>query len=273
MADNRRFESARLRVLTELERQRHGIGMQKEKKLHAIFKGYEDPNSDHQEIPVVGSYIADIFNGSEIVEIQNGNFGKMRDKLCAYLPQYPVRIVYPIPHCKWITWIDPDTGEQRGRRRSPRKGTIYDAVPELFRIRSYLEDPHLTIDLCLTDMVEYRLQDGWGRDGKRGSHRYDRIPTAIVHELRIRDKSDYLAFVPPDLPEPFTAAQMAAAAGQPGRAFSDTALLLTELGILNRIGKRGHAYLYRIGDAFREADATKKLTEYNNTADHDSFKA
>lgn len=252
MADIRRFESAKMRVLTELERQRHGIGMQKEKTLHAIFKNYEDSDADHQEIPVVGNYIADIFNGSEIIEIQNGNFGKMRDKLRVCLQQYPVRIVYPIPHCKWITWIDPVTGEQRNRRRSPRKGTIYDAVPELFKIRPYLQDPHLTIDLYLTDMEEYRLQDGWGRNGKRGSHRFDRIPTNIVHELRIRDKRDYLAFVPPDLPEPFTAAQMAAAAGQRGKAFSDTALLLTELGILNRVGKRGHAYLYRIGDAFRE---------------------
>ena len=252
MADIRRFESAKMRVLTELERQRHGIGMQKEKTLHAIFKNYEDSDADHQEIPVVGNYIADIFNGSEIIEIQNGNFGKMRDKLRVCLQQYPVRIVYPIPHYKWITWIDPVTGEQRNRRRSPRKGTIYDAVPELFKIRPYLQDPHLTIDLYLTDMEEYRLQDGWGRNGKRGSHRFDRIPTNIVHELRIRDKRDYLAFVPPDLPEPFTAAQMAAAAGQRGKAFSDTALLLTELGILNRVGKRGHAYLYRIGDAFRE---------------------
>lgn len=252
MADIRRFESARMQVLTELERQRHGIGMQKEKTLHAIFKNYEDSDADHQEIPVVGNYIADIFNGSEIIEIQNGNFGKMRDKLRVCLQQYPVRIVYPIPHCKWITWIDPVTGEQRNRRRSPRKGTIYDAVPELFKIRPYLQDPHLTIDLYLTDMEEYRLQDGWGRNGKRGSHRFDRIPTNIVHELRISDKRDYLAFVPPDLPEPFTAAQMAAAAGQRGKAFSDTALLLTELGILNRVGKRGHAYLYRIGDAFRE---------------------
>ena len=28
-------------------------------------------------------------------------------------------------------------------------------------------------------MEEYRLQDGWGREGKKGSHRYDRVPTGI----------------------------------------------------------------------------------------------
>ncbi len=49
-----------------------------------------------QEIPVAG-YIADIFTGEEIIEIQTGNFNKMRDKLNTFLPQYPVTIVYPVP--------------------------------------------------------------------------------------------------------------------------------------------------------------------------------
>ena len=46
-------------VLTNAERERTGIGMQKEKSLHAILKNYKDPDPLHQEVPV-GSYIADI---------------------------------------------------------------------------------------------------------------------------------------------------------------------------------------------------------------------
>ena len=42
--DDRRFEAARLSVLTAGERERHGIGMQMEKTLHAVFKNYVDPD-------------------------------------------------------------------------------------------------------------------------------------------------------------------------------------------------------------------------------------
>lgn len=247
-----RFQAAVRSVLSDAERERHGIGMQKEKTLHAIFKNYEDPDGDHQEIPVIGNYIADIFTGSEIIEIQNGNFGRMRGKLAAFLPQYPVRIVYPIPRIRWITWVDPGTGEIGKRRRSPRRGTFYDAFRQLYQIRTYLKEPNLTIDLCLTDMEEYRLRDGWSRDGKRGSHRFDRIPKNIAEELILKTPRDYLAFLPPDLPEPFTAADLREAAGiRPGR-YSDPMLLLTELGVLDRAGRRGRAYLYCLDEKYRD---------------------
>lgn len=35
----------------------------------------------------------------------------MRKKLSVFLEKYPVTIVYPIPHNKWLYWIDEDTEE------------------------------------------------------------------------------------------------------------------------------------------------------------------
>ena len=43
------------------------------------------------------NYVADIFAQGEIIEIQTRQFNRMRDKLTAFLPLYPVTIVYPIP--------------------------------------------------------------------------------------------------------------------------------------------------------------------------------
>lgn len=248
----KRFRAARDRVITFEARERHGIGMQKEKTLHAVLKYTEEPDPDFQEI-LVGSYIADIFTADRrIIEIQTANMNAMRDKLSCFLPLYPVKIVYPIPYQKWVTWIDPDTGELTVRNKSTRKGSFYQAFRELYKIRPFLSDPNLSIDLVLLDMEEYRVQDGWSRDRKRGSHRYDRIPVAIVSEILLERPEDYMIFLPPDLPEPFDSRTFASCAGIKGDMSSTILLMLTELGVAERIGRKGRSYLYRVRETGTE---------------------
>ncbi len=241
-----RFRRALDTIVRPGERERHGIGMQKEKTLHAVLKAYEDPDEDHHEIPIE-SYIADIYcrETESITEIQTANLGSLRDKLDAFLPLYRVTVVYPIPASKWITWIDPETGELGKRNRSPKKGSFYSAFKELYKISSYLDHPNLTVKLILLDIEEYRLQDGWGREGKRGSHRYDRVPTRIVSETVLTEPRDYLQFVPFDLEEPFTARELARSCGFPRESFSTEALILRKMGVIEQTGKKGRAYLYR----------------------------
>ena len=242
-----RFQRALDRIVRTEERERHGIGMQKEKTLHAVLKAYEDPDEDHHEIPIE-SFIADIYceKTGTITEIQTANFGYLREKLDAFLPLYHVTVVYPIPASKWITWIDPETGELEKRSRSPKKGSFYSAFRELYRISSYLDHPNLSIKLILLDMEEYRLRDGWSRDGKRGSHRYDRVPTRIVGETLITEPRDYMQFIPYELEEPFTAKELAESCGQKGNSFSTEALILRKMGVIEQVGKRGRSYLYRV---------------------------
>ena len=246
-----RFQRALDSIVQLQERERHGIGMQKEKTLHAVLKAYEDPDEDHHEIPIE-NYIADIYcdEKGSITEIQTANMGSLRDKLSVFLPLYKVTVVYPIPATKWITWVDPVTGELGKRNRSPLKGSFYSAFRELYRISSYLDHPNLTIKLILLDLEEYRLQDGWGRDGKRGSHRYDRVPTRIVSEMLLTQPADYLQFIPYELGEPFTAKELAKSCGFPRESFSTEALILKKLGVLEQIGKKGRAYLYRVAPEY-----------------------
>ena len=88
--------------------------------------------------------------------------------------------------------IDEETGELTDPRKSPKKGSEYTAFKELYKIKSYLKKEGLTIVLLFLDMEEYRLLNGWSRDKKKGSTRYDRIPTALVEEVEIDDIRDYL---------------------------------------------------------------------------------
>ena len=111
--DQERFERIR-KEITGTARFRTGIGTLKEKTVHALLKDYYAPDKEMQEIRVEG-YVADIFTGSEIIEIQTAGFDKMRDKLERFLPEYPVTIVYPIPEIKWISWIEPCEGNGLSR--------------------------------------------------------------------------------------------------------------------------------------------------------------
>ena len=172
--------------------------------------------------------------------------GYLREKLKVFLPLYHVTVVYPIPAGKWVTWVDPETGELEKRNRSPKKGNYYNAFKELYKISPYLDHPNLDIKLILLDIEEYRLRDGWGRDGKRGSHRFDRIPTRIVSETVLTQPRDYLQFIPYDLKEPFTARELAVSCGCPRESFSTQALILHKLGVIEMTGKRGRSYLYRV---------------------------
>ena len=240
-----RFDAARSKVISLSPRERHGIGMQAEKTLHAVLKNYIDPDEDHQEIPVDGC-IADIFARDRITEIQTANMNAMRARLSCFLPRYPVRVVYPIPAQKWVIWIDPDTGTLLKKNKSPLRGSFFHAFRELYKIRPFLKDPNLSFELLLIDMEEYRLLDGWSRNRKRGSHRYDRIPLRIADRMLLTCPQDYMQFVPEGLPEPFTAAEFAHEVGFRKKGFSTVLLLLTEMGVVERVGKKGNAYLYRI---------------------------
>jgi hypothetical protein len=154
------------------------------------------------------------------------------------------------PSCMFVTLFiglfDPETGELEKRNRSPKKGTYYHAFKELYKIRPYLRDPNLRIKLILLEIEEYRLRDGWGRGGKRGSHRHDSVPTRILGETLLTQPMDYMQFIPYPLDEPFTSKELAKACGAGRQSFSTAALLLTELGVLKRVGKKGNAYLYRV---------------------------
>lgn len=221
-----------------------GIGTLSEKTVHAVMKNFYEPNPDNQEVPI-GNYIADIFQNGEIIEIQTRNLNAMRAKLSSFLDQYPVTIVHPIVHNKWLMWIDEETGEISTKRKSPKKGTRYDAFFELYKIKMFLDHPHLQICLPLIDVEEYRMLNGWSHDRKRGSTRYDRIPTALVDEIYLGSPADYICMLPDELPAAFTVKDYASATRLAPRYAGTAINVLRHLHVIEQIGKQGCAYVYQ----------------------------
>lgn len=231
--------------IIHIDREKNGIGTLQEKTVHAVLKRFYEPDTAHQEFRI-GRYVADIFRGDEIIEIQTRNFNAMRKKLDLFLEQYPVTIVYPIIHTKWLCWINEATGEVSQKRKSPKRGTTYDAYYELYKIKQYLAHPNLHLCLVLIDAEEYRLLNGWSHDKKRGSTRFDRIPTKLVDEFYIGSPKEYGCMIPRDLPNPFNSKDFAKKAGI-SQSNAQLALnILTYIEAVARIGKKGNSYLYEL---------------------------
>ncbi len=223
-----------------------GIGTLREKSLHATLKCWLDDNPAHHEIPLPSGEVADIFDGQRVTEIQTAGFSNLRPKLTRLLEQYPVTVVHPLVRQKWVVWVDPATGEADQPHKSPRRGSFTDAGQQLVYILPCLAHPNLTVKLVLLDVEERRLADGWSRDGKRGSHRLDRLPLVVADTLTLSAPGDYAALVPPGLESPFTAAAFGKAARLQGRKLSGTLKVLLETGVLRREQKMGNAWLYDI---------------------------
>lgn len=220
-----------------------GIGTLREKTVHSVLKSYYEVNDNNHEIKI-DNFVADIYNGTEIIEIQTRSFDKLRKKLSVFLDNYPVTIVYPIPYIKWIRWVNPQTGEISKPRKSPKKGTPYAIFPELYKIKPFLVKPNLRFKIVLLNMEEYRFLDGWSKDKKKGSSRCDRIPTDLIQELYISGPKDYKFLIPEDLGEEFTSKDYKMATGLSMNAATIAVHVLNYVGTIERIGKKGRAYLY-----------------------------
>lgn len=94
-------------------------------------------------------------------------------------------------------------------------------------------------------MEEYRLTDGWSADGKKGSHRAERMPIALGPVAVLRGKADYASLLPPDLPEPFTTADVKRASRLSQKGTGTLINILYNLGVIQRTGKKGNAFLYQ----------------------------
>lgn len=242
--DKERFEQARQAVIHGVF-SRKGIGTLGEKTLHSVLKRYMEPYEDSHEVKI-GSYIADIVGENGIIEIQTCGLDKLRNKLAVFLDVAAVTVVYPITSTKWLTWIDPETGETTSKRKSPKRGTAFEAFYELYKIKMLLNNPNLKLHIMLIDMEEYRNLNGWSHNRKRGSSRYERIPIAIVDEVIIECKKDYLKLIPIDLPDRFTSKDYQKAAGLSLSGAQIALNVLSYVGTVRQVGKQGRLNLYEI---------------------------
>jgi hypothetical protein len=194
-----------------------------------------------------GGYIADIYSDGKIFEIQTGSFYPMKAKIKFYLDatDFDVTVVHPLIAEKWSVWIDPETGDLTPRRRSPKKERLTDLLPELFWLSEFLDNDRLLFKIPMLEAEEYRLLDGWSRDRKKGSVRYERIPIGLIDVASFRADEIVNEITSEILPDEFGSAEISKILRLKGRKLSASVKLLTTMGIIERGEKKGRSFVYR----------------------------
>lgn len=226
------------------------IGTLAEKSLHAALKEWYAQPGDSLECSLEG-YVIDILHPSgdaaapiQCIEIQTRSLGSMKPKLHALLDRYAVRIVHPIAQERVIVRIDGE-GVIISRRKSPKRGSIYDLFPELVSFPALVTHPNLTLEVALVREEQVWMNDGkgsWRR--KRWSIR-DRRLIEVVGAHALTSPADFAALLPPDLPDVFDTQDIAIALRLSRPLAQKMAYCLREMSILQIVDRRGKAYLYR----------------------------
>ena len=189
----------------------------------------------------------DLVREDLLIEVQTRGFSSMKQKITTLLDLgHRVRVVHPIPIDKWIVKVDAD-GTVLSRRRSPRHGNPTDVFAELVSFPNLLADPHLEIDVILTNEEEYRRYTPNRSWRRKGWTIEERRLIDVVDTLLISNTDDLAALLPAGLPDPFTTADLATKLGRPRRSAQQMAYCLRIADVIVAVRKRGNAVEYRVG--------------------------
>lgn len=215
------------------------IGRLNEGELHAQIKNWLARPGDQFEVKL-DRYVIDIVRGEQLIEVQTGSFGRLRAKLDHFLPTNPITIAHPIAAERWII-------KAGKRRKSPKRGTLYDIFDQLVALPTSLDHPNLALELLLVqDEIEREFDPKRKRGRRRGWMITARQLLKVKDWVRIENSADLLLLLPKSLPSPFTTADLAEHANIPRRRAQQMAYCLHKLNLVVRVGKHKQAHLYTL---------------------------
>jgi hypothetical protein len=223
------------------------IGTRKESSLHNALKfRYTGTNGETEKS--MGNYVCDgVTPDGEIIEVQTGSFGPLKDKARELATFGPVRIIHPIIINKYIETFSLE-GQLLRRRKSPRKGSEWDLFKNLLYALELAAIPGLTIELALIDVLEQRKEDGKGSWRRKGASITGRELAAWHSSVSLSSLKDYYRFLPFAPKEEFTTGELAKKAGISAKLAGKTLYVLSKIGIAKRIGKKGRSFLYKVSN-------------------------
>ena len=214
-----------------------GIGLLNEKPLHASLKQWYARPGDRFEV-AVGGFVIDIVRDDLLIEIQTRNFSAIKWKLNKLARSHRVRLIYPIVQEKLIV---------RGavRRKSPKRGRLEDLFWELVSIPQLLSNPNFSLEVLMIREEEVRRYEGKRRWRTRGWAIEGRRLLDVVDQRLFGASSDWLRFLPDGLGS-FTTMDLATQIETRRELAQKMAYCLRESRMIELIGRRGRANLYRV---------------------------
>ncbi len=222
------------------------IGTLQERSLHAALKEWAALPGDQFEVNLEG-YVIDILRDDRLIEIQTGNFTKIRNKLAVLLENYPVNLIHPIANNKWIIRQDKN-GEIVSKRKSPKKGRVEEVFRQAIRMPDVLNHPNLVLQVVLVDLEEYWVDDGQGSWRRKYWSKTDQKLLDVVATKSFTTPSDYANLLPAALPNPFTNKQLSKTLSIRPSLAGKMTYTLRKMGILEQVGKQGRANIFALVD-------------------------
>jgi hypothetical protein len=219
-----------------------GIGLLNEKPLHASLKQWYARPGDRFEVPVDG-YVIDLVRDDLLIEIQTRNLSAIKSKLTKLAHSHRVRLIYPIVQEKWIVRLANGDGRGTIRRKSPKRGRLEDLFWELVSIPQLLLHPNFALEVLMIREEEVRRYDG-RRRWRRGWVIEGRRLLEVLDQHSFGQSADWLGFLPEKL-DSFTTGDLATRMNTRRELAQKMAYCLREARMIELIGKRGRANLYR----------------------------
>ena len=156
-----------------------------------------------------------------------------------------VRLIYPIVQEKWIVRLPAGNGRGSMRRKSPKRGRLEDLFWELVSIPQLLSNPNFSLEVLMIRQEEVR------RYGQKRKWRGKEWVIEGRQLLEVMDQrvfgasADWLRFLPSGL-ESFTTGDLATRMNTRRDLAQKMAYCLREGRMIDLIGRRGRANLYRV---------------------------
>ena len=212
------------------------------RQLKALYAGPEACVEQRLE-----GFRIDAVRDSQLVEIQHGSLGAIRDKIARLLKSHAVLVVKPLVVRKTLVKLSKRGGRERSRRLSPKSGSVLSLFDELVYFTRVFPHENLTLETPLVE-VEERRYPGHGR--RRRWRQSDHVVEdqrllAVQAVHRFQTTSDLLALLPSDLPPEFHTGHLAEQLGIHRWIAQRIAYCLRQTGAAEICGKRGNALVYR----------------------------
>lgn len=221
----------------------NGIGIRNERSLHAALKQWYAQPGDCFEVPLDG-FVIDLVRGEQLVEIQTRNFSAIRQKLRTLVQQHRVHVLHPITLEKWIVQVDKAGGTTLSRRKSTTKGLLTDLFEELVRLPELISHENFSIEFPLIQEEEVRCKDGKGSKHRKRESLKDRRLVRVVSSKVFSNSTDFLEFLPPSLPLPFSNKCLAKTTGLSLHRCRQITYCLRKMDAIVVVGKSGNELLY-----------------------------
>jgi len=236
--------SIRKPTISKSSKNKTSIGTKNESSLHNALKFRYSGIEGSTEKPV-GDYVCDgLTSEGEIIEIQIGSFGPIKEKIKKLVQTSKVRLIHPIVIKKHIELYDLNNNLLY-RRKSPRAGKPWDVFNALIYAPELGLLKNLSIELAVIDVVEKRVNDGKGSWRRKGVSISDRFLDVWHHSIVLSRRGDYNQFIPFKKDESFTVRNLAKKAGINTTLARKTLYVLAKMNLVEKTGKQANAFIFK----------------------------